>query len=212
MSRGYRVPVTDTPSATGGLRALARASVRTAIADRALQLFDEQGYDETTVDDIAAAMGISGRTFFRYFATKEDVVIGDLIIGGAALRDRVAALIVEQAPWHALHGAMREGAEEIDANPVRWRRTMRVINSTASLRARNIEKHLTSSALLTPVMSGHVAPDPRLGDLPARVVVSSAFACLDSALTSWTTADGSVSLVDTLDIAFAARLDQTAAR
>lgn len=139
-------------------------------------------------------------------------MIGDLIIGGAALRDRVAALIVEQAPWHALHGAMREGAEEIDANPVRWRRTMRVINSTASLRARNIEKHLTSSALLTPVMSGHVAPDPRLGDLPARVVVSSAFACLDSALTSWTTADGSVSLVDTLDIAFAARLDQTAVR
>ena len=68
---GLSCPVTDTSSATGGLRALARASVRTAIADRALQLFDEQGYDETTVDDIAAAMGISGRTFFRYFATKE---------------------------------------------------------------------------------------------------------------------------------------------
>ena len=43
----------------------------------ALQLFTEQGYDETTVDDIAVLAGISRRTFFRYYTSKVDVVWGD---------------------------------------------------------------------------------------------------------------------------------------
>jgi AcrR family transcriptional regulator len=60
-----------------GLRERKKAKTRWAIQEHAIRLFGEQGYAATTVDQIAAAAEISPSTFFRYFATKEDVVVQD---------------------------------------------------------------------------------------------------------------------------------------
>jgi len=62
---------------TTGLRERKKARTRWAIQEHAMRLFQEQGYAETTVDQIAAAAEISPSTFFRYFGTKEDVVVQD---------------------------------------------------------------------------------------------------------------------------------------
>ena len=61
-----------------GLRARKKQKTREAIQRAALRLFTRQGYDETTVEDIAAAAEISPSTFFNYFPTKEDVVLYDM--------------------------------------------------------------------------------------------------------------------------------------
>jgi len=61
-----------------GLRERKKAKTRWAIQEHAMRLFGEQGYAATTVDQIAAAAEISPSTFFRYFATKEDVVVQDV--------------------------------------------------------------------------------------------------------------------------------------
>jgi len=58
-------------------RELQRLETRRALAEHALRLFHEQGFDETTVDEIAAAAGVSARTFFLHFATKAAAAFPD---------------------------------------------------------------------------------------------------------------------------------------
>jgi len=75
-----------------GLRAHNKARTEQSIVDAAMRLFGRQGFAATTVDEIAAAAGIGRRTFFRYFPTKEDIVLDrrrlDRAFARVALRKR----------------------------------------------------------------------------------------------------------------------------
>src|SRR5215467_13921994 len=88
-----------------GLRERKKAKTRAAIQRHALRLFREQGYEETTVEQIAEAAEVSPSTFFRYFPTKEDVVLYDAFdpILFASLEQQPAALTPLQAMRNAIH-------------------------------------------------------------------------------------------------------------
>jgi AcrR family transcriptional regulator len=73
----HQSTVADPGRPTVGLRERKKARTRASIRDHAMRLFREQGYGETTVEKIAEAAEVSPSTFFRYFPTKEDVVITD---------------------------------------------------------------------------------------------------------------------------------------
>ena len=98
------LPPADVPHV--GLRERKKLKTRLAIQEHALRLIREQGYGNTTVEQIAAAAEVSPSTFFRYFPTKEDVVLFDaldpLLI--EAFRRQPAAL----SPIGALRSAMHE--------------------------------------------------------------------------------------------------------
>ena len=101
-----------------GLRERKKQKTRWAIQEHALRLFAEQGYDATTVDQIAAAAEISPSTFFRYFRTKEDLVVEDeydaLLEAGPARH-----WIRQVPPLAALRQVMRDALDRDDAEPRR---------------------------------------------------------------------------------------------
>jgi AcrR family transcriptional regulator len=100
----------DEPSAVG-LRERKKARTRAAIREHALRLFREQGYEATTVEQIAEAAEVSPSTFFRYFPTKEDVVLVDdydplLIEAFKAQPPELSAIAALRASMRAVFGAL----------------------------------------------------------------------------------------------------------
>src|ERR1700746_1078832 len=77
-----------------GLRERKKARTREALQESAMARFATQGFEGTTVEEIAEACEVSPRTFFRYFATKEDV----LFVDAAVRRERLLAVIAERPP------------------------------------------------------------------------------------------------------------------
>jgi AcrR family transcriptional regulator len=121
-----------------GLRERKKQKTRWAIQAHAMRLFAQQGYDATTVEQIAEAAEISPSTFFRYFKTKEDVVIQD------RYDDMMTAAIMAAPPELGPIAAMRFGfaaiATQIDA--AEWRDAhdrAQLTLTHAALRARSIQ-------------------------------------------------------------------------
>lgn len=93
------------PAAAPGRRQQRMARVADDLERAALRLFDAQGFEETTVDELAAAAHVGRRTFFRYFPTKNDVVLGDFDAMLAHFRSHLAATEHPDAPLDAVRDA-----------------------------------------------------------------------------------------------------------
>ena len=93
------------------------------MARAALDLFARQGYDETTVDEIAAAVGVSRRTFFRYYESKPDVVWGEFDAELVRLREQLQTAPAGEPMMDVLRRAVmatnRFGAGELDELRIR---------------------------------------------------------------------------------------------
>ncbi|OHV06040.1 TetR family transcriptional regulator [Mycobacterium talmoniae] len=116
-------------------RAQKKAATRRSIQEHALRLFAAQGYEATTVEEIAAAAGVSHMTFFRYFPQKETVVEYDDY--DPLLEQLVAARPADEPPRVALHAALRAAFETIlatDRDTLLTR--MRLVMTTPALRSR----------------------------------------------------------------------------
>src|SRR3978361_2243982 len=90
-----------------GLRERKKARPREALQDAAMGRFCRQGFDGTTVEEIAEACEVSPRTFFRYFPTKEDVLFADAAARRERLLEVIAERPVEEPAFVALRAAMR---------------------------------------------------------------------------------------------------------
>lgn len=99
------------------LRARQRAQTRGLIIETALELMESNGFHQTTLDDIAAAVGMSKRTFFRYFESKADVLMQDYDDSGAVPSGGLAAAIVarpaEESITEALRAGLHDGLDEL---------------------------------------------------------------------------------------------------
>ena len=176
--------------------------MREQIAEVALVMFDEQGFDETTVDQIAAAVDISPRSFFRYFASKEDVVLGDPMVYGEPVRQRLAQSLESMPVWEALRSAFEAVVEITESHPEWALRATRVMISTPSLRARNTEKHLAWMTVLVPLIAGALTGPEAERQYHARATTLCALTCLDVSSAELVHRNGAVTSRVLLDEAF----------
>jgi len=122
-----------------GLRERKKARTRAAIREQALRLFREQGYQRTTVEQIAAAAEVSPSTFFRYFPTKEDVVLQDDMDTRMieALERQPAGL----SPLSAVRAAVRDAfASYTEADLEIISETVALSTSVPEIRARTTDE------------------------------------------------------------------------
>ncbi|BDZ51817.1 TetR family transcriptional regulator [Frondihabitans sucicola] len=192
----------DTQTASpGGLRAITRDAVRTHLSELAIDLFTEHGFDNVTVEQIAAAAGISARSVHRYFPAKEDLVVGDPTAYGSVVRDAFLARSTDESVLSSLRAAftvlLDHGGQDI-----RGKAALCVMTSVPALRARNHEKHLLWASLLTPVVAARLRGSD--AELRAQVLVQTALACFDVALTAWVVPGEQRTPAELLGVAFAA--------
>ncbi|NUR92333.1 MAG: TetR family transcriptional regulator [Nonomuraea sp.] len=156
------------------------------VTEAALRLFAEQGFDATTVDDIARAAGMSKRSFFRYFAAKEDVVLG----GVDLMSERIVAELADRPggedPWVSLHAVLRGWAERIDGEQ-RTLDSLRLIEGSPELRAGYHRKREEVRAEITAALVSRTGLDAFTADL----LTAGAGAAIDCASREWARSGGS---------------------
>src|SRR6266508_2567443 len=97
------------------VRERTRRAVRDELAQLAKELFVEKGYDETTIDELAAAAGMSKRTFFRYFASKEELVMGKYEILGDQLAEDLAARPSDEPIWASMRQVFGQIVDHVES-------------------------------------------------------------------------------------------------
>lgn len=158
-------------------------------------LFSEGGFDAVTVKEAAREVGISRATFFRYFGSKEDVVLAALEGSSVDFGSILANLspIEGENAWQLLHRTFRQGLAHIDDNPEQERARLRMVHTTPSLRARLTDRRLIHEDSLTAALSERIDPPEA-----SRPVVLAGLAVLERGWAS----DDEPSLRKALDEAF----------
>ncbi|MFJ3776322.1 TetR family transcriptional regulator [Streptomyces sp. NPDC090075] len=192
---------------TGGARTrtrdIARAAVRAELGQVAFDLFRQQGFDRVTINDIAAAAGVSRNTFLRYFGTKEDAVLGSFETRGGEVADAIRARPVDESDWTAIRRSFDGVVEEYRADRESALAVARLIRETPALRARVLDKQCSWRPLLAEALAGR-AGEAGSASLEMVVRAAAALDCLDVAVEEWAAQEGRPDLGDLLDRAFQA--------
>jgi AcrR family transcriptional regulator len=118
-----------------GLRERKKAQTYDAIMEAALDLFECNGYDATTVEDIAEAADVSPRTFFRYFDAKVDVIMHHKDDRGGELEALIAERPDDEGPVEAMRHVVRNVFGSMLIGDAVMNRQIRIMLTTPSLRA-----------------------------------------------------------------------------
>ncbi len=194
----YDVPMT----APIGISERKRRAVRAELSEVALQLLTDRDFESVTVDEIAAAAGVSRRTFFRYFSSKEDVVFAFLDQWATRLREEIEGRPAEEAPITAVHHGLRQHMAAYQSSAERAMALVRLVRHTPSLRA---QEHISREHMRLGIVE---ALGRRLGvdaerDMRPHVLASLALAPLDAAFVTWFGARSGEDICDLVDEALA---------
>src|SRR4051794_5248198 len=168
----------------------------TRLQKAAIELFQEQGYDQTTVADIAGRAGLTARTFFRYFADKREVLFG----GSHLFQDHVVRALADApasaTPFEAIATALAATGELLTNRA--WS-TIRqsVIEAHPELRERELMKMASLSTALTAGLRDRGVEEPQAG-----LAAEAGVAVFRVAFERWVTEGRDRSLSEVVDESF----------
>lgn len=190
------VPQRAEQSPTGGRP---RATDTLSITDVSLALFERDGYDATTVDAIAKAAGISRRTLFRYFPSKNDIVWGDFSTQVSRFRASLAAAPADEPTMQVLRRCVVAFNDYgPDAEP-ELRTRMRLITSVPALQGHAMLRHAEWCTAIAEFVAARRGTSPTA--LEPAVVAQAALGTSTAAYRVWIEEGGD--LLELLDEAFA---------
>jgi AcrR family transcriptional regulator len=166
-----------------GLRERKKARTRAAIREHALRLFRERGYDATTVDQIAAAADVSPSTFFRYFPTKEDVVLqDDFDVLAFEVFETLPAELSPVAAFRAASAVAFAGLSP--AELARFRETAALTLSVPEIRARAMDEFARTIELIAAAVARRAGRSP--DDFAVRNLAGAIVGVIMAATMPWT--------------------------
>ncbi|MFF2405399.1 TetR/AcrR family transcriptional regulator [Streptomyces sp. NPDC058092] len=180
-SRAPSVSAPGTPP-TMGLRERKKLKTRIAIRRATYRLISEQGYDATTIEQIAEAAEVSPSTVFRYFATKEDIVLTDEYdpVMEAELRNRPA----DEPPLESLRFIMAEALTAFLASEEEeLRQRTRLMVEVPAIRARMTETMSDTAKVLAQALADRSGRNP--DDLEVRVFIAAVLGALREVTLYW---------------------------
>ncbi|MEU5678062.1 TetR/AcrR family transcriptional regulator [Streptomyces rochei] len=145
-------------AAGGGLRERKKRATRAALAEAAVRLAAEHGAEKVTVEAISAAAGVSVRTFFNYFDTRDDAFVVIDADAGARMRAAVLDAPPGLPPLEVLRGALAAEIAEAEQQHELWRLHAEVLHASPHLLARGVGAHMAAEAELAEAIA------ERLGD------------------------------------------------
>lgn len=181
---------------TASVRERSRDAFRAELARAAVDLFVDHGYDGITVEELSQQLGISRATFFRYFGSKEDVIV--VATEGSGVRHAEALLSAgDGSAWDLLRAAFEPAAITADREPGRLRERLRMISALPTLKARIAEKRASQIEEVAAALATRIE-DPNA----ARVLTAAAYTGVDIAWERWAN-DEAAALRDVFDDVFA---------
>lgn len=178
-----------------------RQLVKDELSHVAAQLIARNGYEETTVEQIVEAAGVSRRTFFRYFRSKEDVIVEVLTAVGEHAESVIDGRPADEAPALSVRHALMELTVHYRGFPEKALALSKLIIGTPALRARYLDRQFQWRQSVAARLQARSGTDP----VRAALIAGVAFTALDVALAAWVASDGAADLSDlvqrTLDLA-----------
>ncbi len=177
------MPRRPTPARPPTLHTRKQDVVRSAIWDAAIDLFAGAGFEKTTVDEIAAAAGVSTRTFFRYFASKNDLMGQGMVRYRAMLVEAIAAAPRGLPPLEVIRFAAEQVVSEAASTP-RLREIVQLAMSSPGAREAQLSRR---SDLEDGLIAAFAARFSRRGhdELTARLLSGLTLALLDVTFRVW---------------------------
>lgn len=168
------------------LRERTRRAVRTEIVDAAMSLFLTQGFESTTIEQIAQAAGISRRSYFRYFASKDEVFAEALAAIGRTIADALTTRPASESAWSALRRSFDPLIHQADSDPNAEALGRLMLERPSLQQGKDAAWHAEIAGALVTRLSGDEIDDVILS---AHTLAAAAITCLHTAQAQWLSAD-----------------------